>query len=812
MRLASRRNSHLAIMLVLNASTPIEQKLAEALADCARLQEENRQLRDRLGISSEKRPVQPTSTPLTNGASVINSKSSPEEKVKLFRSLFRGRDDVYAVRWEGRNNGKAGYSPAHRRVWSVHHSEQPKEYFPLSDQVIHDHLTGKLTAGVYPLLADETCWFLAADFDKATWQEDVKAFLHTCDEWQVPAVLERSRSGRGGHVWIFFEAPLPTSLARKLGAAILTHTMERRHQLGLDSYDRFFPSQDTMPKGGFGNLIAMPLQHMPRAHANSIFLDADFNPHPDQWAFLAGVRRMSFAEVETLVRDAARAGDLIGVRRSVTDDELEEDPWTQPPSRRRKNEAIVGPLPEKVRVIRGNLVFVEKEGLPSAMLNRLHRLAAFQNPEFYRAQAMRLSTFGKPRVIRCAEEFPKHVALPRGCLGEITALLESHKIAVELDDQRFAGQPIDVTFHGQLRPDQQAAANAMLAQDDGILSATTAFGKTVVAAWLIAARKVNTLVLVHRRQLLDQWRERLATFLNLPIKSIGQIGGGRRRPGGLVDVAVIQSLNRKQVVDDVVANYGHVIVDECHHISAVSFEQVLRQVKARYITGLTATPQRKDGHHPIIIMQCGPIRHRVNAKDQALARPFKHFVIPRPTNFRLPPSTEKPEMHALYAMLVDNKARNDLICVDLIRAIKAGRSPIVLTERTSQVDEFASRLTGLVKHIVVLKGGMGAKHRRAVAEQLTFIPDGEERVLLATGRYIGEGFDDARLDTLFLAMPISWRGTLQQYVGRLHRLHDSKREVIVYDYVDGCVPVLSAMYSKRVRGYEAVGYVIQDDN
>jgi superfamily II DNA or RNA helicase len=342
------------------------------------------------------------------------------------------------------------------------------------------------------------------------------------------------------------------------------------------------------------------------------------------------------------------------------------------------------------------------------------------------------------------------------------------------------------------------------------LCATTAFGKTVIAAWLIAERKVNTLVLVHRRQLLDQWRERLAAFLNLPIKSIGQIGGGRRRASGMIDVAVIQSLNRKQVVDDLVANYGHVIVDECHHISAVSFEQVLRQVKARYITGLTATPQRKDGHHPIIVMQCGPIRHRVDARAQALARPFNHFVIPRPTNFRLPPSTEKPEMHELYAALADNKARNDLICVDLMRSVKARRSPILLTERTSQVDEFASRLTGLVKHIVVLKGGMGAKQRRAIAEQLTTIPDGEERVLLATGRYIGEGFDDARLDTLFLAMPISWRGTLQQYVGRLHRLHDNKREVIVYDYVDGCVPVFFAMYSKRVRGYEAVGYKIQD--
>ena len=798
----------------MSAPDSTDPKFAEMLAECERLRDENQRLRERLGIPQAEATVPFTPAPaLSTTQAAVNAKSSPDEKVKLFRSLFRGREDGYAIRWEGRN-GKTGYSPACRKVWSGSFqgkSNKPKEYFPLTDQVIHDHLTGKLTAGVYPLLTNETCWFLAADFDKATWQDDLRAFLHTCTEWKVPAVLERSRSGRGGHIWIFFVAPLPASLARKLGVAILTRTMERRHQLGLDSYDRFFPSQDTMPKGGFGNLIALPLQHVPRGHGNSVFLDADFNPHSDQWALLSCVRRMSFSEVGSIVREAERSGDIIGVRRSVTDDELTEDPWTLPPSRRKKVEPIFGPLPSKVRVIRGNLIFVEKEGLPAAMLDRLHRLAAFQNPEFYRAQAMRLSTFGKPRVIRCAEEFPRHVALPRGCLGEISSLLEAHKIAIELDDQRFAGQPIDVTFHGHLRPDQQAAANAMLAHDDGILSATTAFGKTVVAAWLIAARKVNALVLVHRRQLLDQWRERLATFLNLPIKSIGQIGGGKKRPTGTVDVAVIQSLNRKQVVDDVVANYGHVIVDECHHLSAVSFEQVLRQVKARYITGLTATPQRKDGHHPIIVMQCGPIRYRVNAKEQAFTRPFKHIVIPRPTNFRLPPSVEKPEMHELYAALAGNKSRNDLIGVDLLRCIKAGRSPILLTERTSQVDEFSSRLTGLVKHIVVLKGGMGAKQRRAVAEQLIAILDGEERVLLATGRYIGEGFDDARLDTLFLAMPISWRGNLQQYVGRLHRLHDNKREVIVYDYVDGCVPVFSAMISKRVRGYEAVGYSIQDE-
>jgi superfamily II DNA or RNA helicase len=793
----------------MSASDSGGEKLAEALAECERLREENRRLRGRLGVTIPEVAAPPPPEPAP--ASTVTAKSSPGEKVALFRGLFRGREDVYAVRWEGRQ-GKAGYSPASRRVWGEPispGSEVPREYLPLTDQVIHDHLTGRMTVGVYPMLVDETCWFLAADFDKTTWQEDVRAYLDTCREWNVPALLERSRSGRGGHVWIFFTAPLPARLARKLGAAILTRTMERRHQLGLDSYDRFFPSQDTMPKGGFGNLIALPLQQVPRGHGNSVFLDAEFKPYTDQWSVLSGVRRMSLSDVESVVGEAERKGDLIGVRRSVTDDDQAEDPWTLPPSRKKKDEVISGPLPTQVRIVRANQIFVETAGLPSAMLNRLHRLAAFQNPEFYRAQAMRLSTFDKPRVIRCAEEFPKYLALPRGCLGEITALFKSHDVVVVIEDQRFAGRPVELSFHGELKPDQQAAADDLLAHDDGILSATTAFGKTVVAAWLIAKRGVNTLVLVHRRQLLDQWRERLASFLNLPVKGIGQVGGGRRCPNGSIDVAVIQSLNRKQVVDDLVANYGHVVVDECHHLSAVSFEQVLRQVKARHVTGLTATPQRKDGHHPIIMMQCGPIRHRVDAKRQALARPFIHSVLPRPTLFRMPPSVEKPEMHAMYEALSQDRSRNDLIFQDLMACIQSGRSPILLAERTRQIDEFVSRIGALVKHVVVLKGGMGLKQRRAVAEQLKAVPESEERVLLATGRYIGEGFDDARLDTLFLATPISWRGTLQQYVGRLHRLHDNKREVLVYDYVDDAEPVLSKMYSKRVRGYEAIGYEIR---
>ncbi len=401
-----------------------------------------------------------------------------------------------------------------------------KKTFAKSDRL----LAGQHTVGVYPLLPDETCWFLAADFDKTAWREDAEAFLVTCGEWNLPAALERSRSGNGGHVWLFFDQPVSAVLARKLGSALLTRTMERHHQLGLDSYDRLFPNQDTMPKGGFGNLIALPLQYGPRNQGNSVFIDDCFEPHPDQWEFLSAILRIPTENVQRLVREAERTGRVIGVRLSLSDDGADAEPWTLPPSKRRAEPAIAEPLPASVRVTRSNLVYVEKAGLPSAMLNRLLRLAAFQNPEFYRAQAMRLSTFGKPRIVHCGEEFPQHIALPRGCFDEVVGLLRSHKVEARVEDKRLVGVPLDAQFRGELRPDQRAVVDALLKHDDGVLSATTAFGKTIIGAYLIAMRKVNTLVLVHRRQLMDQWRERLSAFLGLALKGIGQIGGGEEPP------------------------------------------------------------------------------------------------------------------------------------------------------------------------------------------------------------------------------------------------------------------------------------------
>jgi superfamily II DNA or RNA helicase len=467
---------------------------------------------------------------------------------------------------------------------------------------------------------------------------------------------------------------------------------------------------------------------------------------------------------------------------------------------------------ETIELILGNEIYVPKAGLPPALCNQLLRLAAFQNPEFYRAQAMRLPTYGRPRIICCAEDHAAHIALPRGCLDDVRQLLDALNIAVVVRDERCRGESLDVTFEGALRHEQQKAAEACLAHETGVLAATTAFGKTVVAAWLIAERRVNTLVVVHRRQLLEQWIDRLATFLNLPRTSIGRIGAGRNQPTGLLDLAVIQSLVRKGVVDDRIGGYGHLIFDECHHLSAHSFEQVARRAKARFVLGLSATVTRQDGHHPIIFMQCGPVRHRINAKLQAALRPFEHTVIVRPTAFvpsGEPDGDKRKQFQRLYKALSEDDARNARICEDVLDAVRLGGSPLVLTERHAHLDRFADMLAGRVRHLIVLRGGTGKKEQQAIAAEMSAISRDEERVLLATGKYVGEGFDDPRLDTLFVTLPISWQGTVAQYVGRLHRLYDGKREVRVYDYADLGVPMLARMFDRRCRGYEAVGYTIK---
>ena len=756
----------------------------------------------------------------------ITRASSSAEKIVLFRSLFRGREDIFPKRWINSKSGKSGYSPVCANEWKAGLCRKPaircgecpnSAFIPVADAIIEQHLRGSdakdrnFTMGVYPMLPDETCWFLAADFDGDAWRRDASAFLETCQMRNVPASLERSRSGSGGHVWIFFAQPVPAATARRFGTWILAETMERRPEVGFASYDRFFPSQDTLPNGGFGNLIALPLQKRPRQAGHSLFVDEGFLPYADQWEYLSSIRRLTLQEITACLDEAQSPGSFPGVRQPM-DEEDDEEPWLIPPSRKKPDLPITDPLPETVDMVLGDQVYIDRSGLPPVLANRLLHMAAFQNPEFYKAQALRLSTFRIPRVIGCAELHSRHIALPRGCLDQAESLLSSLGIRVTISDKRNPGRPIQASFLGELTPQQQAAESALLPHDTGVLAATTAFGKTVVAASVIAARKTNTLVLVHRRQLLDQWAARLQTFLDISSGKVGTIGGGTRKPGGFVDVAIIQSLVRKGEVDDLVSDYGQLVVDECHHLAAVSFEAVARHCKARHVLGLSATVTRKDGRHPVIFMQCGPVRYRADARKQATRRPFIHRVDLRHTGF-VPPlemADEQPPIQQIYAALTRSKQRNDMIFNDVLSALEAKRSPLVLTERRDHALHLAERLAPFAHNVIVLHGGMGVKARRTAMRKLEGVRDREERLLIATGRYIGEGFDDARLDTLFLTMPISWRGTLAQYAGRLHRIHPGKHEVAIYDYVDDSIPVLARMSGKRVKGYASLGYSVND--
>lgn len=755
--------------------------------------------------------------------SAITQKSSPNAKIALFRSLFRGRDDLYPRRFESQKTGRSGYSPVCGNEWVRGICEKPKikcsecrhrHFLPVLDAVVRWHLSGvddfgkDFVMGIYPMLLDETCFFLAADFDKSNWQEDAKAFLKTCQELNLPASMERSRSGKGAHVWLFFAEAIPAMLARKLGCHILTETMERRPDIGLDSYDRFFPNQDTLPQGGFGNLIALPLQKKARDLGNSLFVNEELIAYKDQWAFLANIRKIDRHEVEVIVSLAEARGRIVGTHHKAHEEE-DITPWNRPLEH--KTSLTLVDLPESLEIILGNEIYIPKVGLPPALRNRLIRVAAFPNPEFYKAQAMRLPTHEKPRMISCATDYSDHIGIPRGSLEEVCHLFSDLKMKILIRDERCTGTPLNAKFLGELHREQKVAAAAMLKTDFGVLSATTAFGKTVIGAWLISNRKVNTLILVHRKQLQEQWIERLSTFLELPKNAIGRIGGGKRKPTGLIDVAVIQSLVKKGVVDETVSQYGHLIIDECHHLSAFSFEQVVKQSKAKFITGLTATITRKDGHHPIILMRCGPIRHRVDAKAVASLRPFEHTVFVRPTSFSpLKPANEDTRIrfHDLYEEIIRDEERNKLICTEVISAVQRGRSPLILTERNEHLDCLFEKLSLHIHHLIVLRGGMSSKAIAKVTEQIANIPANEARVLLATGKFVGEGFDDARLDTLFLTMPISWKGTIAQYAGRLHRLYTHKKEVQVYDYADLSVPMLERMFNRRCQGYEAIGYKI----
>jgi superfamily II DNA or RNA helicase len=734
--------------------------------------------------------------------------AAADEKVQLFANLFRSRDDVFALLWESRKTGKKGYSPVCEYEWQPGICTKPEKkctncnYTPLTQDILRAHLEGQHVIGVYPLRKDETCYFLAVDFDKANWREDAAAFLEVCKSMNVPAALERSRSGNGGHVWIFFSEPVPAYLARNMGSYLITETMSRHHQLSMTSYDRLFPNQDTMPKGGFGNLIALPLQKDARKLGNTEFLDEQFQPYADQWAFLASLKKMSFAEVQWLAQEAARNNRITGV--AFSSPEEDEKPWIPRHDRKDLLLTLRGQLPPLIRVTLADRLYVEKAGLPSSLLAEIKRLASFQNPKFYEAQSMRRSTFRLPRIITCAEEFPQHLAIPRGCWEPFRALLEPFDVVIEVTDERVCGESLKVAFHGNLSEAQENAVDKLLQHDMGIFVAPPGVGKTVIGIHLLAQRRHSTLILVHRQPLLEQWQTQVSKFLNLPPREIGIVAGGKFARTGKIDVAMLQSLVREGEVEPWVGEYGYVVVDECHHVPAFSFEQVLKNVRARYVTGLTATPNRRDGHHPITAMHCGPVRCRIDAHDTNL-RSFNRRLICRETGLVLPDHQDALHHEILLALTL-NENRNQLIINDVIQVLTEKRFPLVLTERREHLELLRDMLKKVASNLIVLHGGKSAKEREAIMQQLKEIPKHEGRVILATGAYIGEGFDDHRLDTLFLAMPISFKGKMEQYAGRILRPHPGKEEVRIYDYVDSRVPMLARMFKKRLKAYRAMRY------
>ena len=756
-----------------------------------------------------------------------NRDAEIHRRLNIFRALFRGRDDVFAQRFVSKA-GKAGYQPVCKNRWSPECTEHKRkcegcpfrEFIPLDETAIRRHLDKdakeKDVIGIYPILEDNTVYFLCADFDDKNcehdYQNDVLSYVSICKEWGVPAYIERSRSGRGAHVWIFFEDPILAADARRLGFAIIGTAMESNVRLDMKSYDRFLPNQDFMPKGGFGNLIALPLQGLARKSRNSVFVDESFEAFKDQWSLLSSARKLSTSELKSILATHAYQIELSS--------SSETKPWETPKPDRISFEDFHSP----VKLVRANGVYVPIKNVSGKVLRHLKGLASFRNPKYYELLNARKPLYHTPSLVSCYEMTEDYLKLPRGCEDAVIELLQSNFSAWEEDDQTNAGRTINVSFSGELRPEQNEAVQRLLACNSGVLAATTAFGKTVAAIGMIARRKTNTLILVHSKALLEQWKEEIEKFLIISepepaieeekgrrrrkvFSPVGLLDGSRNTLHGIIDIAVFNSALSEDGVKPFVRNYGMVIADECHHSGAIGYERVLKYVNARYVYGLSATPTRQDGMTPIVFMQCGPIRYMSDAKAQMSRQSFSRVLIPRFTPFR----AIEGKGNALQYLgdLASDRARNELIVQDVVSELNEGRTPIILTKRKDHISIFADMLAPFCRNVVQLIGTASAKEKRLAMGRLKSIPETEPLIVIATGKYVGEGFNYPRLDTLFIALPVAYPNIVQQYTGRLHRDYEGKTEVRVYDYIDIHVPVIANMYGKRLKCYAPIGYARQ---
>jgi superfamily II DNA or RNA helicase len=753
---------------------------------------------------------------------------TPDEKTAVFLKLFRCRESVYPKRWDNLKSGKSGYAPACRNEWVQPICQKPKvkcsdcrhQAFPsLNEEAAQAHLKGQLTIGTYAINEDDSCSFLACDFDDLGWMEDVSTYRDIGMGFGVDVAVERSRSGQGAHAWIFFDGRVPARVARNLGTLILSRCIEVRHQLSLDSYDRFFPSQDYLPKGGFGNLIALPLQKTPREFGNSCFLNEKLSVIPDQWGYLAQVKRPNYREIQSLLERFLPKMPVVASRSDAFDDISWATDQALMDSEIGRKDETEPRIQGNFEIIFGSMIHVPLEGLPGKIVGRLKKAASFPNPEFYKMQRMRMQTYPHPRFIFSGELRPNEIILPRGTLDRVTQILSGAGAQVIIRDERLAKKRIKAEFIGTLTQPQKEAIKSIKKTDIGVLVAPPGAGKTVMGCALIAERKVSTLVLVHRQPLLDQWKESLVKFLGLNPKEIGVLGGTKKKTTGKLDLIMLQTLTRMEDLHDIAQNYSQIIIDECHHIPAVSFEGILKQLPARYVLGLTATPYRKDGLEKILFQQCGPVRHEIESADEGkLEKSVSIFE----TGFRVPNEVgQKPAYHVLIHSLINSSERNNRIARDVVKALSAKQFPLLISDRKEHLDTLTNKVEGLAKLdeslnqlvTVRLDGDMSLKERRIALKRIRETKgQGVPLLLVATASLVGEGFDLPELDTLIISTPLSFEGRMVQYAGRLHRLVEGKTKVQIVDYVDSSNAMLLKMYRNRVQAYRKMGYTIREPN